>query len=168
MMPLPSHGRFDFSPIVDRPDYSWPGGKRLALWVAINVESFGFGLEGPVLGNPLPMPDQRNWSWREYGNRVGIWRMTELLDAYPVRPTVSLNLALLDQRHHGRGRGHDLGQPNPSSGRNAFFLLVFRRIIASDEECGSIGAVVRDVVVVDGHILGLRIGAVEGGNAGEV
>ena len=51
---LPTHGRFDYVPITKRPDYSWPGGKRLALWVALNVETFGFGLEGPTLGNPLP------------------------------------------------------------------------------------------------------------------
>jgi hypothetical protein len=48
--PLPNHGRFNYVPITERPDYSWPGGKRLALWVAINVESFGYGLEGPTLG----------------------------------------------------------------------------------------------------------------------
>ena len=35
--PLPTHGRFDFSPIAARPDYSWPGAKRLALWVALGV-----------------------------------------------------------------------------------------------------------------------------------
>lgn len=81
---LPTHGRFDFVPIVDRPDYSWPGGKRLALWVAINVETFGYGLDGPTLGNSLPMPDQRNWSWREYGNRVGLWRMLELADRFDI------------------------------------------------------------------------------------
>jgi allantoinase len=75
-MNLPTHGRFNFSPLPKRHDYSWPGGKRLAVYIALNIESFGFGMEiGPVLGNPLPMPDHRNWSWREYGNRVGVWRL---------------------------------------------------------------------------------------------
>ncbi len=80
-MILPSHERFDFSPLPKRPDYAWPGGKRLAMYLALNVETFGFGMEfGPVFGNAMPMPDHRNWSWREYGNRVGIWRLLELLD----------------------------------------------------------------------------------------
>jgi peptidoglycan/xylan/chitin deacetylase (PgdA/CDA1 family) len=80
-MTLPSHGRFDYSALPTRPDYSWPGGKRLAMYIALNVETFGFGMEtGPVLGGALPPPDHRNWSWREYGNRIGFWRLIELFD----------------------------------------------------------------------------------------
>jgi len=80
-MTLPTHGRFDYSALPTRPDYSWPGGKRLAMYVAVNVETFGFGMEiGTVFGSALPMPDHRNWSWREYGNRVGFWRLLELFD----------------------------------------------------------------------------------------
>ena len=80
-MPLPTHGRFDYSPLPKRPDYSWPGGKRLAMYVALNIETFGFGIDvGPVLGPKLPMPDHKNWAWREYGNRVGFWRLLELFD----------------------------------------------------------------------------------------
>ena len=94
--PLPTHGRFDFVPITQRPDYSWPGGKRLALWVALNVETFGFGLDGPVLGNPLPKPDHRNWSWREYGNRVGIWRLLELADQFEIPLGHQVNSYLYD------------------------------------------------------------------------
>jgi allantoinase len=94
--PLPSHGRFGFSPITQRPDYSWPGGKRLALWVALNVETFGWGMHGPVLGNPLPMPDHRNWSWREYGNRVGIWRMLEMFDQFEIPVGHQVNSYLYD------------------------------------------------------------------------
>ena len=71
--PLPTHDRFDYSPLRKRADYAWPGGKRLAMYLALNVETFGYGMEvGPVLGGALPMPDHRNWSWREYGNRIGI------------------------------------------------------------------------------------------------
>jgi peptidoglycan/xylan/chitin deacetylase (PgdA/CDA1 family) len=80
-MALPTHGRFDYVPLSKRADYSWPGGKRLAMYVALNVETFGFGMEiGPALGNAMPMPDHRNWSWREYGNRVGVWRLLDLFD----------------------------------------------------------------------------------------
>ena len=93
---LPTHDRFDYSPINERPDYSWPGGKRLALWITTNVETFGYGLEGPTLGNPLPMPDQRNWSWREYGNRVGIWRMLELADQFDIPLAHQINSYLYE------------------------------------------------------------------------
>jgi hypothetical protein len=50
---LRSHGRYDYSPIVKRPDYSWPGGKRLAVHFCLNIEHFAFG-EG--LGNDYSVP----------------------------------------------------------------------------------------------------------------
>ena len=82
-MNLPTHGRYDYLPINARPDYSWPGGKRLAIYLALNQEHFAFG-EG--LGLELvpvsPQPDVLNFSWRDYGNRVGAWRLLELFDAF--------------------------------------------------------------------------------------
>jgi len=96
-MILPTHDRFDFSPLPKRPQYSWPQGKRLAMYVALNVETFGFGMEvGPVLGNPMPMPDHRNWSWREYGNRVGVWRLLELFDELNLPAAHLVNSYLYD------------------------------------------------------------------------
>ena len=73
------HGRYPYSPINERPVYDWPGGKRLALYVALNLEWFSFG-EG--LGAELvpggPQPDVLNYAWRDYGNRVGAFRLAEL------------------------------------------------------------------------------------------
>ena len=43
MLKLPGHSRYAYSPIVKRTDYSWPGGKRLAFYVALNIEHFAFG-----------------------------------------------------------------------------------------------------------------------------
>jgi hypothetical protein len=40
MLKLPGHTRYAYSPIVERKDYSWPGGKRLAFYVALNIEHF--------------------------------------------------------------------------------------------------------------------------------
>jgi len=82
---LPTHGRYDYSAIGRRADYSWPHGKRLAVHFCLNVEHFAFG-EG--LGNdyaaPHPQPNTRSYAWRDYGNRVGAWRLLELADVYSI------------------------------------------------------------------------------------
>ena len=81
-MTLPHHNRFDYSAIVERPDYSWPRGKRLALHVATNIEHFAFGEGiGHTPTEPGPPPDHRNYAWRDYGLRVGVWRILDLLDS---------------------------------------------------------------------------------------
>ena len=80
MLKLPSHGRYDHSNITARPDYSWPDGKRLAFYVALNIEHFAFGaglgMDPTNRGGPQTT---RNWAWRDYGNRVGNWRLFEIL-----------------------------------------------------------------------------------------
>ncbi len=80
-MSLKHHGRYDYSPITERPVYDWPNGARLAVYIALNLEHFAFG-EG--LGAQLPPsaggPDVLNYAWRDYGNRVGVWRLLRLFD----------------------------------------------------------------------------------------
>jgi peptidoglycan/xylan/chitin deacetylase (PgdA/CDA1 family) len=80
-MPLPTPGRFQYSPIDQRPDFTWPEGKRLAVHLSVNLEHFAYG-EGLGLSySPgLPHPNTYNWGWREYGNRVGIWRILDLAE----------------------------------------------------------------------------------------
>jgi hypothetical protein len=77
-MPI-CHDRYPYSPITARPAYDWPGGRRLAVYVGLNLEWFSFG-EG--LGAELtpggPQPDILNYAWRDYGNRVGVFRLAEL------------------------------------------------------------------------------------------
>src|SRR5678816_2278106 len=78
---LPSYGRYDYSSIVSRPDYAWPGGRRLAVYIALNIEAFGFGVgKGAAIAPPDQAQSHSVYSWRDYGNRVGIWRLFELLD----------------------------------------------------------------------------------------
>jgi allantoinase len=80
-MRLEQHGRYDYVPIIERPDFSWPGGTRLAFYIALNVEHFTFadGL-GHTPTSLSPAPDPRNFAWRDYGLRVGIWRIFDLMD----------------------------------------------------------------------------------------
>ena len=79
------HGRYDYSGIRGRPVYDWPGGKRLAVYIALNLEHFAFG-EG--LGADLApygaQPDVLNYAWRDWGNRVGAWRMLSAFEALKV------------------------------------------------------------------------------------
>jgi peptidoglycan/xylan/chitin deacetylase (PgdA/CDA1 family) len=96
-MKLKTRGRYDYSAITERKDYSLPGGKRLAVHFCLNVEHFSFG-EG--LGNdyaaPHPPPNQRSFAWRDYGNRVGAWRLFELAEAYDLPYALLVNTELYD------------------------------------------------------------------------
>jgi allantoinase len=92
MSPALTHGRYLYSPIAGRAVYDWPGGKRLAVYIGLNLEWFRFG-EG--LGAELtpagPQPDVLNYSWRDYGNRVGVFRLAELFDALKLPVSLLVN-----------------------------------------------------------------------------
>jgi len=75
---------FPYQAIVDRPPIKWPDDARVAVWVIPNVEHFHI-----EIGNAAP--DIRNHSRRDYGNRVGVWRIMEVLTKHGVRGTVALN-----------------------------------------------------------------------------
>jgi allantoinase len=97
MAPLPTHGRYDYLPITRRPDYSWPEGRRLAVYVAINLEHFAFGEGlGAALAPGGPQPDVLNFAWRDYGNRVGAWRLLQLLEAQGLPCCAIANAAIAD------------------------------------------------------------------------
>jgi len=88
--------RPDFSAIAPRPKLTLPDGARLAVWVIVNVEEWDPAQPMPrtVLTPPAagaPMPDIPNWAWHEYGNRVGFWRMLEVIDDHRVRAVLAVN-----------------------------------------------------------------------------
>ncbi len=94
---LRSHQRFDYQPITGRRDYDWPGGARLAVYLGFNLEHFAFGEGlGARLGPASPEPDVLNWSWREYGNRVGAWRCLQLFDQLALPAATLINTSLYD------------------------------------------------------------------------
>jgi len=94
---LKTHGRYPYSAITRRRDYSWPGKKRLAVYIGFNIEHFDFGAGlGAALGPKSPEPDVLNFSWRDYGNRVGVWRCLELFDELKLRVGALINTALYD------------------------------------------------------------------------
>jgi allantoinase len=94
---LPSHHRFDYRPIHGRPDYRWPNGSGLAVYLGFNIEHFAFGEGmGACIGPASPQPDVLNYSWREYGNRVGAWRCLDLFDQLQLPTGTIINTALYD------------------------------------------------------------------------
>jgi len=94
---LPSHGRYDYVPIAGRPVYDWPNGTRLAVYLGLNLEHFAFGEGlGAELAPGGPPPDILNFAWRDYGNRVGAWRMRDLFDAVEMPASVLVNSAMYD------------------------------------------------------------------------
>lgn len=84
--------RYDYSPIIRRPPLRWPHDARVAVWVAVNIEHFKMDMPGTPL-HPFPgiIPDVFNYAWRDYGPRVGIWRMMKLFDRLGIRASVTLN-----------------------------------------------------------------------------
>lgn len=96
-MQLTSHSRYGYSAIAHRPDYSWPEGKRLAVYVALNLEHFSFGEGfGASLAPSGPQPDVLNYAWRDYGNRVGVWRMLDLFNDLGLPVAALVNSTLYD------------------------------------------------------------------------
>jgi peptidoglycan/xylan/chitin deacetylase (PgdA/CDA1 family) len=90
-------GRFSYQPVTRRPNYSWPNGARLAVYIGFNLEHFAFGEGmGACLGPSSPQPDVLNYAWREYGNRVGAWRCLELFNQLGLQTGAIINTALYD------------------------------------------------------------------------
>ena len=95
-MVMKPHDRIDYSAIVDREPIALPEGKRVAVWIVVNVESWD--IEKPMPRTVLPppghaahIPDIPNWSWQEYGMRVGFWRILDALSSRGIPVTLSVN-----------------------------------------------------------------------------
>jgi allantoinase len=88
--------RAPFSAIVDRPPLHLPNGARIVVWTIVNLEFWD--ISRPMARQVLPaptgqvlLPDVPNWSWHEYGMRVGVWRFFDLFRRLAIRPTLSIN-----------------------------------------------------------------------------
>ena len=111
------YGPFPYSPIIHRPPLKWPNGAHVALWIIPNIEFFALDEKVPPGsgGTGVPVPDVPTWSSRDYGNRVGVFRLMEVLDRYGIRATVALNSELCAEhpaiieegnRRHWEWMGH--------------------------------------------------------------
>jgi len=109
-MILPQHDRYDYVPLPKRQNYDWPHGKRLAFYIGLNIEHFAFGAGlSHSLSTPLPGLDHRAFTWCDYGNRIGVWHILDMLDQLGLPAAHLMNSAVLDyapeiaQAIQGRG-----------------------------------------------------------------
>jgi peptidoglycan/xylan/chitin deacetylase (PgdA/CDA1 family) len=120
-----AHNRFNFSPIVDRIPLRWPNGARVAVWVIPNIEHFLFDRPSTSLVSVTAslVPDVLNYSWRDYGVRVGIWRMMEVMERYGAKGTVALNAAVCGEYPQIIEAGKKLGWEWMGHGQNNSTLM---------------------------------------------
>ena len=101
MQPM-DYGPFPYVPINRRARWKWPNGAQLAVWVIPNLEFFS--LNTPLAGHPFEKahdykaPTVRAWGQRDYGNRVGVFRLMDVLSKYDIRATATTNTDICD--HH--------------------------------------------------------------------
>jgi peptidoglycan/xylan/chitin deacetylase (PgdA/CDA1 family) len=106
--------RLPYSAIVDRPPLKLPQGGRIAVWTIVNVEEWSIEramprtVLPPPFGQPL-LPDLPNWSWHEYGMRVGFWRFVEVLERFGVKATFAVNGSVCRSYPRIAGAARDAG-----------------------------------------------------------
>lgn len=92
------HDRYAWSPLPDRKPIQWPGGTRIALWVTVALEWFPLDMKGQPFKPPGAMqtsyPDLRHYTLRDYGNRVGIFRIMKALERHGIRASAPVNAAV--------------------------------------------------------------------------
>jgi allantoinase len=92
------HDRYDWSMLAHRAPVQWPHGARVALWVVPALEWFPLDMKGVPFKPPGAMqtayPDLRHYTLRDYGNRVGIFRIMQALDRHGIRASVAVNAAV--------------------------------------------------------------------------
>ncbi|MCS6890707.1 MAG: polysaccharide deacetylase family protein [Rhodovarius sp.] len=106
--------RLPYSAIVDRPPLRLPGGAKVAVWTIVNLEVWD--ISRPMARQVLPppmgqtrLPDVVNWSWHEYGMRVGVWRFFRLFERHRIRPTLAINARVCDDYERVAAEARDRG-----------------------------------------------------------
>src|SRR3954464_839074 len=106
--------RAPYSAIVDRPPLRLPGEARIVVWTIVNLEVWDIGK--PMARQVLPAPtgqvlspDVPNWSWHEYGMRVGVWRFFKLFERLGIAPTLSINARVVEDYERVAAQARDAG-----------------------------------------------------------
>lgn len=106
--------RAPYSAIVDRPPLRLPGDARIVVWTIVNLEVWDIGRPMARQIIPAPtgqtlLPDVPNWSWHEYGMRVGFWRFHKLFEQLGIRPTLSINARVCEDYERVAAAARDSG-----------------------------------------------------------
>ena len=94
------YGPFAYSPIIDRPVLRWPNGARVAIWIIPNIEFFP--LDATITGQQPIVPNILPWARRDYGNRIGVVRMMDVMAQRNICGTVALNSDIANSRFYMR------------------------------------------------------------------
>ncbi|MET8794870.1 polysaccharide deacetylase family protein [Nocardia sp. NPDC004568] len=124
---------FDYSAIVDRDPIRWPGGARVAFYVGLNIEHYRVDRPSTSIfaGTAGQVPDPLNYGWRDYGPRVGFWRILESLDRHGIRASALLNSDVLQRYPRIIAAGRERDWAWLAHGRNNSVLQA--EIAAADE-----------------------------------
>ena len=89
------HDKYQWSMLSNRPQINWPDDKKLALWINVPIQFFPLDQRGEPFkvpgGMTMPYPDLRHYSLRDYGNRVGIYRLLDAFDKFDCKPSFAIN-----------------------------------------------------------------------------
>jgi len=123
------HRHFVHRNLPQAKPVAWPGKARVALWVAVHLGHFPMDMSNKPFAVPggmeRPYPSYWDYTQRDYGNRVGIYRLMKALDAHGLRATVLMNAALAPRypalmkeitarNWEVAAAGVDMGQPHHS------------------------------------------------------
>src|SRR5690606_10112244 len=95
------HDRYAWSMLAQRAPVRWPGDRPLALWINLALEHFPLNPKGegfkPHGAMVMPYPDLRHYTLRDYGNRVGVFRVLDALEKYGLRASTAVNGELAER-----------------------------------------------------------------------
>jgi peptidoglycan/xylan/chitin deacetylase (PgdA/CDA1 family) len=111
---------YSYTPIVRRPQRGFPNRESVAVWIGLNLEHYEYGTPALSLAQFTAglVPDPLNHGWRDYGPRVGVWRLVEMFDQLGVRPTAIVNSDVCDRHPAIVEAGVERGWTWVAHGRN--------------------------------------------------
>jgi allantoinase len=135
---------YSYSSIVERPPLAWPGGAHVAFYVGLNVEHFEVDKPSTSIWESTAslVPDPLNFGWRDYGARVGIWRVFDILDRHGVRASVLLNADVAERYPQIVAAGRERAWTWLAHGRNNSTLT---HGLSESEERAELTAIVETI-----------------------